>query len=191
LLRTTCSLAIAAGALIAHAPAQAAFFDGDLSVAKWTLSNDPADGDGFVDTTHAPSFVDLYGSDNGTTIGPIPVATSFAITITSDRTLSFDWRYFNGDVDGAAYDPFGYTVESIFTQLTDDAGAQFQQGALSIPLTAGQTFAFNILATDNQFGRGHVQVGDNLTLTPIPAGAALLAPALVGFGTLAWRRRRA
>jgi hypothetical protein len=117
-------------------------FAGDFDPSNWTLSN-IGPGNGFEDATLAPASVTLYGSAacNGYN------ETHYAVTIPVDGNLSFNWDYDN-DPDPAFWDPFGYSVDGVFTQLTDDGGPTVQSGSVSINLTQGQTFALTAISLD-------------------------------------------
>src|SRR5690606_13386918 len=49
-------------------------------------------------------------------------------------------------------DPFGYSINGVEFQLTNDGGADIQNGTITIPVEAGDEFCFYINATDNVLG---------------------------------------
>jgi hypothetical protein len=84
--------------------------------------------DGQVDVSNAPGSVTLVSSDDGT----INAQSLLCITVPADGTMEFDWDYVTSDVDGPLFDPFGYTIDGVYTQLTDDDGPIAQSGSVSI-----------------------------------------------------------
>ena len=126
-------------------------FADEFEPGNWTISNSNG-GNGFVDESDAPNSIIITGSE----LGPISPSnnTDYCITIPGDYggTLAFDWDYNTSDDDGPFYDKFGYVVDGVFTQLTNDAGSTTQNGLVSIMLMPGQTFCFRILSTDQAFG---------------------------------------
>ena len=92
---------------------------GSAKAATFTLNSDN-DGDGFVSLI--PGGFDLYGSDNGEGDGKASLTTYLA-TAAAAATLTFKWTYQTFDEDGSTWDPAGYVVNGIFTQLT--AGGSF------------------------------------------------------------------
>ncbi|MBK7336408.1 MAG: HYR domain-containing protein [Saprospirales bacterium] len=119
-------------------------FEGCFAIGNWDIS---ADGDGSVDTGNAPDDVTLNSADDGTN-NP---ETRMCITIPSDGVLSFDWNY-ESDDDAPNFDPFGYEVNGVFFQLSDDLGANIQSGSVSIPVEAGDEFCFVQQSSDGCCG---------------------------------------
>ncbi|MFC4635547.1 M36 family metallopeptidase [Dokdonia ponticola] len=106
-----------------------------------------ANGTALFDPT-APTNITIVGGNNGSNAQGDSV---FAITITEDVTLTFDWNYTTTDDPG--FDSFGYVIDDLaaYTQLTSDAiGAQ--SGSSNVSLTAGQIFGFTVRTDDNGFG---------------------------------------
>ncbi|GGG32487.1 hypothetical protein GCM10011344_36790 [Dokdonia pacifica] len=106
-----------------------------------------ADGTALFDPS-APTNVTIVGGNNGSNAQGDSV---FAITITEDVTITFDWDYTTADDPG--FDSFGYVIDDLatYTQLTSDAIAA-QSGSSSVSLTAGQIFGFTVRTDDNGFG---------------------------------------
>ncbi|MFZ6053555.1 hypothetical protein, partial [Halocola ammonii] len=117
--------------------------DYDL-ITPWVFSS--TSGDGFGEVTE--DGLTLESSDSGTLVSQIVALTSAAKAL----TISFDWDYLTTDVDGPAYEEFGYTIDGVFTQLSDNAGANDQSGSASFEVPAGSEIAFIINATDDQLG---------------------------------------
>lgn len=127
-------------------------FADEFEPANWNVSNSNG-GNGFVDATDAPNSVIITGSDFGFFFGPTN-NTDYCITIPGDfaGTLAFDWDYNTSDVGGPGFDRFGYVIDGVFTQLTNNGGSTTQNGLVSIMLMPGQTFCFRIESTDQGFG---------------------------------------
>ncbi|MCT0213722.1 MULTISPECIES: hypothetical protein [unclassified Synechococcus] len=100
------------------APAQAISFvngfQGPFAPANWTQQLNG----GSISTVGAPTSISLTSSNDGAG----PDNTNFLITFSATGTLSFNWNYLTTDQDGPLYDPFGYTINGTFTQLTNNAG---------------------------------------------------------------------
>ena len=171
-------------------------FTGPFDVANWTQAVTNG-GDGSFDLTNAPLNVTLFGSDNGLFIGFPPSDTSFSITPTTGWFIGFDWQY--STTDGPLWDPAGYSVNGVFTQLTDDAGSQSQSGQVrNLLIVPGDVFAFEQRSVDSFFGRAQMTISSfSATVSsfsatvPEPASFIPVAVAFAAFGVRAFRRRRA
>ena len=103
-----------------------------------------------------PTFeVITISSDNGSGSEGF---TDLLVNVTEDVTVSFDWSYTT--IDGALFDQFGYLVDGVFTQLTDNGGATNQAGSASVPLVAGQEFGFRARSEDGLFGPATITVSN-------------------------------
>ncbi|GGG35722.1 hypothetical protein GCM10011344_40760 [Dokdonia pacifica] len=81
----------------------------------------------------------------------LPGSSDITVPITEDVTITFDWTYATDD--GAEFDPFGYLLNGVFTELTDIAGDDFNQsGTETVMLSNGDTFGFRAFTLDNTFG---------------------------------------
>ena len=134
-------------------------FAGYFDPINWTLINTNG-GDGSVDVTGAPDQIFLVGSDNSSGAN----YTNYEIVIPADGNLSFDWIW--GTNDGPMWDPFGYSIDGVFTQLTDDNGNTFQSGNVLINVTQGSTFAFSIHTLDGLYGSS-AEISSVFLFTPI------------------------
>ncbi|RIH66070.1 HYR domain-containing protein [Mariniphaga sediminis] len=134
------------GALVWYASTQN--FTGPFAPENWDLVTNG--GNGHIDLSGAPTQITLWGSDGSGASSP---DTEYKITIPSDGMMSFDWDYYTYDW-GPNYDPFGYSINGVFTQLTDNSGSGTQNGSISIPLNQGDVFAFVVQTTDDAVGPG-------------------------------------
>lgn len=159
---------------------------------NWTQSP----GTGSINTLGAPASISLT---SGNDLSGDPSDTDFTIVMTHAGTISFDWNYLTTDLDGPFYDPFGYLVNGIFTQLTvgtevGGPSAQSGQGVL-VNLSIGDTFGFRQRTDSNLFGSATTTISNfsgpgpssSSQAVPVPATALILP---VGFGLLALARRR-
>lgn len=169
--KTLSALIVAAG-LAASASAQ---FVDDYDPANWTLEQSIG-ANGFV-ASHTASELILVGSNNGSDAFGF---TDLIIIVAQDGFISFDWAYDSDDEPG--FDA-GFYFAGNFVFLSDTAGES--GSVLSIPVSAGDLFAFSVETVDNFFGPGELTI-TNFSFVPAPGTAALL-----GFGgVLAARRRR-
>lgn len=103
-----------------------------------------------------------------------------------DNILSFHWSYLSNDLDGPAFESFGYFVNDSFTQLSDPAGAASQSGDRSLSVSVGSRFGWYVDCTDCISGNS-VSTISSVQAIPEPSTLALLG---LGVATLAARRRR-
>jgi hypothetical protein len=154
------------------------------AAAVFTLNNDLG-GDGFVQVNSPTSFT-IFGADDGTD-GNI---TSYSTIAAALATITGTWSYSTQDVDGSSFDPAGFFVNSVFTQLsTNDIPAPaLQGGAFTFTVNPGDTWGFYVATTDGALGRGSLTVNLGAAI-PEPQSWAML---IAGFGLVgaAMRRRR-
>jgi len=126
-------------------------FVGDFAVSNWTEETNG--GTGSVDTSGAPFFISITGSDSFP-VGPINglVDTDFTIQICEDGYIMFDWSWIT--FDSPSFDPAGFKINGDFIQLTDDAGPNAQGGWETVGVEAGDVFGFTLRSTDDSFGEG-------------------------------------
>ncbi len=141
-------------------------------------------GIGSVDTGLAPNLITLNGHD--AVDEEVSTVTSYLVNVASDATFEFYWKFATDD-DDASFDPFGYILNGLLVQLTDD-GLSGQSGFLSLNLLAGDNFGFYTDATDSCCGASHTQIsGDQFTDVPEPSSLLLMA---AGLGAIPILRRR-
>lgn len=170
---------------------------------------------GSVDFSDAPNSLTLVGSDQSSILAefgydcssaPISLIflcdlsiTSVFVPVPESARISFSWEYVTTDIDGPAFDPFGYVIDDFpfnepqatgaFNELTDRDGDSEQSGTFVTPdaIQANQFFGFQI-GTDNRGGRARVTVSDfkviiaepdEVPSTSVPEPASGIAIALV------------
>jgi hypothetical protein len=130
------------------APTQA--FQGFYAPTNWTILGQ---GNGYVDLTGIPSSVTLFGSNSGTASN---LNVDMTIEIPADGMVRFDWSYQSFNTD-AFYDPFGYVLNGVFTNLTViqyGPTSLSQSGTASVAVTSGDVFGFRQNTRDDILGRG-------------------------------------
>ncbi len=127
---------------IMSAYAGGSLFSGVYDVSNWDTELNGGDGNVLAENT---SDVLITGddSDQGQT------DTSFSLVMPCDGNVGFNWDYrtLDGD-DDPVFDPAGYSVDGVFTQISDDGGDFVQNGMETVPVLAGQTFGFVVRTTD-------------------------------------------
>ena len=150
-----------------------------------------ADGDGYGNGTQAISVLLQGSSSASVSNGSLVIVGSNTFTGSSltgsvsfvapvDATYIFDWSYSTNDV-GPNYDP-AYYINGTAYPLSDDFGPQTQSGTLSVTVTAGSTFGFSVLTTDDVAGSATLTISNfnGFTLPTFtqacsqPAGYALV-----------------
>jgi hypothetical protein len=110
--------------------------------------------------------------------------TSYLAVAGAAETVRLDWSYTTTDPGGPSWEPAGYVANSVYTQLTNDNGAQSQSGALTFGVGAGQSYGFFI---DSVFSTYPADIAVTTLQTtvagvPEPSTWALL---LLGFAAMA------
>jgi hypothetical protein len=189
------ALAVAFAATAVAASSSVHDFTGPYAPGHWTttLTGTPAGG-GVpvgVEASGAPSTITIVGGDGVPPGGtdcwddtlPNPrkgCAIFYTFTARASGTVGFDWAYESFDNStSATFDVFGYAIDGVTTQVTDDAGPIVQNGSVSFAVVTGQTFGFWLDCGDCGYGNAIVSVRS--FTAPAPATAPI--PAL-GIGEL-------
>lgn len=167
-------------AFAALALTSAIIISGSALADTFTLANDNG-GDGY--SVPFGSGVDLFGADNGVGAN----YTTYTATALSDQLISINWIYHTDDAD-PSYDPAGYVINGVFSQLTNSAGPNDQSGSFLVNVLTGDIYGIYVYSTDSLFGRGDLAVTPSET--PLPAALPLFATGLGTLGAFSWRRKR-
>jgi len=171
---------------VALAAVAAAFAAGSGSAhAAYTFYNDDG-GNGALSGSY-PAFT-ITGSNDGSGVDD----TAFYVqTYASAITISFTWQYESLDSGGSVYDPAGWILDGVETQLSIDGGpGTTSSGSSSVDVAAGQTFGWYVHSFDSTGGAGVLAVDEDLPpAVPEPADAALTMAGLVALLALVRRPR--
>jgi hypothetical protein len=192
-------LTVAFAATPATASSSAYNFSGSYAPAHWTttLTGTPAGGGvpAGVDASGAPSTITIRGGDGvppgGTDCWDDNLsnprkgcAIFYTFTASVSGTVGFDWDYESFDNSSSAiYDVFGYVVDGLTTQVTNDGGPIAQNGSVSFDVVAGQTFGFWVDCGDCGYGNAVVSIRG--FTAPAPAAAAIPALGIAELAVLA------
>jgi len=127
-------------------------FVGIYDGSNWGLTTNGGDGS-LVDSS--PVSLKIIGSDDGTG----NVNTTLEIDAQCTGQYSFDWDY-SSDNGGASFDPAGYIIDGVLTQLTADGGGVVQSDSATIFVTVGQPFGFYVDTEDSLFGAGMITISN-------------------------------
>ena len=155
------------------------------SVANWTA----LPGTGSISTAGAPNLIALTSGDNGS--GSFS-QTVFQIVAQGTGNITFRWRFRTSDRDGPSFDPFGYSLNSVFTQLTNNVGPNNQNDTVSVPVVIGDLFQFTQRTQDNLFGSATTRI-DRFSapkLVPAPTPGVVLLPLITALAGLRRHYRR-
>ncbi len=153
--------------------------------AQWVLTSTNG-GDGHLGVPDPGYQYLVIGSDNG--VGES--LTTLENTATMAETLTFNWSYTTHDCCGSYWDPGGYVIDGVLTQLIPnlpayaDVGATYT-GTVSLALSPGDSYGFYINSRDSIEGPGTIE------FSAVPE-ASTWAMLVAGFGLLGYMgiRRR-
>jgi len=154
--------------------------------AAYTFYNDDG-GNGTLSGSY-PAFT-ITGSDDASGNDD----TAFYVqTYAAATTIEFTWQYASNDTGGSVYDPAGWILDGVETQLSVDGGpGTGSSGAFTVAVSAGQTFGWYVHSLDSTGGAGLLAVNEALPPPPPPVpepGQAALA--LAGLAALLAAARR-
>lgn len=133
-------------------------FNGNYDVSYWTLTN--INGNGSVNATGMPTSFILIGTDNLTGAG----STFYSVTVDNNtEQISFSWDYTTDD-DGPEYDYPRIQINEgtpvTFTGFSSASGVSNQQGTMTVSVTPGDSFAFEMYSVDGCCGAASVTISD-------------------------------
>ncbi|MEA5501214.1 PEP-CTERM sorting domain-containing protein [Limnoraphis robusta] len=179
----TVSTAAISLSLLSANPAQANGFSDGYEVENWTLTNNN-NANGFVNTSNAPESITLTAGDDGSYYGG---SSWYTATSLADGLVSFDWSYTTNDPYGPGWDPFGYILNGVFTQLSNSFEYN-QFGSASFAVLAGDLFGFGV-STDNGDGTAIVTVSNFAAPQSVPEPGTIAALGLIGLGGLLTKKK--
>ena len=175
-MKTSLNLVAVLLAVLAS-PANAAFI-GAYDFANWTKA---VDG-GSIITNSLTNSVTLISSDNGRG----PKNQDFTVKAAAAGLVIFDWHYLTTDTSNnkkPMFDPFGWLLNDVFTQLTVDTGAINQSGKASFRVKAGDIFGFEAQSQNSRKGAATTVItnfsGPVPAAVPLPASAWLMVAPLM------------
>jgi hypothetical protein len=169
------ALAAVAGVALAATPAQAApsplafGFSGYYAPDNWRTT-DLGSGGGLVNTAGAPASISITSPDEGAPpIGDDEVgAVLYTIRAAQAGTVRFNWSTVIGQFEVLAdQDPFGYILNGVRTQLTDDFEPD-QNGTANFSVARGDTFGFYASTFNGQFGPSTTTISQFTAPVPGP-----------------------
>ena len=137
----------------------------------YVFSND-GPGDGSIVGTY-PAFT-ITGSNNG-------AGEDWAFylqTFTASENVTFTWQYASNDTGGTNYDPAGWILDNVETQLSVDGDpGTTSSGSKTVLVLKGDTFGFYVYSQDSMFGAGMLAINEDLATPPPPPPPAIPEPA--------------
>lgn len=183
------TFALSAVALIGTMGSAHAAFTGDYAADHWTTYVVNG-GNGTAAISADGATLTLTSSNFEPFTNLIASDVLHSITLQKDVTVSFDWAYGTADENGSSGDPFGYSVNGVFTQLSQDASYDAQSGHVAgLVLHGGDVLSFVAKSTDSIWGAATTTVSGFTVKPAVPEPESALM-ALVGLGVLAAGVRR-
>lgn len=186
------STTLIAAALLSAGAAHAAF-TGDFAANQWSTAITYG-GNGSAVFANDGSTLTLTSSNHEAFTSLMVADVASVITLQHDTAISFNWSYVSNDENGSSADPFGYSLNGAFVQISANDSWDPQSGSLTLNLSKGSTFAFVNRSVDSIFGASVATVSAfNAVSTPAvpePSGLALAAAGLAAVSLIGRRRLR-
>ncbi len=136
-------------------------FSADAS-ATYVFSND-GPGDATIAGSY-PAFT-ITGSDNGAGEDTAYYVQDFL----ASEVVTFTWHYASADSGGTKYDPAGWVLNGVESQLSVDGDpGTLSDGTTSVTVHAGDTFGFYVYSQDSLLGAGMLAINQDLPAPPPP-----------------------
>ena len=137
------------------------FYGFNFSPGIWMLMNDMG-ANGSVDTGGVPGRIVMTGSDSVSSSSALNSKYCITSPLSLPTTISFNWSYETQDMAGPSNDPFGYSINGVFNQLTNNMGPNNQAGSEIVTLNVGDEFCFVAQTTDNTGGQSVTTISNFL-----------------------------
>ncbi len=158
----------AVSAPVHAAPLLASGFSGYYAPDQWRFKAGEAGGS--VNTSGAPDSIAILSGDSGAPpLGDeLAGTTLFTIRAAQPGTVTFDWSLVIGEFEAlSAEDPFGYIVNGVRTQLSDDFELD-QTGTATFEVLRGDSFGFFANTFNGQFGPSTTTISNFSAPVPGP-----------------------
>jgi hypothetical protein len=126
----------------------------------------------------------VFGADNG--VGGN--YTTYTAVASKAMTINLDYQYTTYDCCGSYWDPAGYVINGVYTQLSPGSSAPLYQSPwskLSFSVNAGDTYGVYVYSVDSILGRGEIAVA-----APEASTWAMMMLGFAGLGFAGYRASR-
>ncbi|MCZ2139826.1 MAG: hypothetical protein LC096_00400, partial [Bacteroidia bacterium] len=143
-------------------------FNGDYAPVNWTMTQNNSNGT--VNTANTPAYIVMTSSNN---LSATPGFTTYSIPMSCSGNVTFNWNYSHSDPTGSIFDIPQYTINGgspIEFPNFIIGGSNSQTGSASIPVNAGDVFAFRMYTIDNDAISGNVTISNFTAPAPAATG---------------------
>ncbi|KXK41697.1 MAG: PKD domain-containing protein, partial [Bacteroidetes bacterium OLB11] len=157
-------------------------FNGDYAPVNWTMTQNNSNGT--VNTTNAPSSITIISSNN---LSGTPGYVTYSIPISCNGNVTFNWNYTHLDPIGSIFDYPEYTINggspTVFPGFII-GGSNAQNGNATIPVNAGDVFAFRMYSIDNDITSGFCNISSFTAPAPAATGTVSVWDVAIGGNNL-------